>query len=368
MVRIKRNQRHSLAPEMLRLKTFGIWNGLSDVVRGGVGEYGSILPWHVNSIPRSTSQESYSLARKGDELEYALHFDFKASNNKAEYEALIAGIKMALDAGVENLIAYTDSQLITKQMEGEYEVKEERMEDYLQEIKALTGRLNDFQLHQIPRTENAKANYLAKLASSMINCSTRNITVRTLTKNSPEHNIMTIHGETDWRKPLLDYLEKDVLPPDEKEASRLKHRAARSTIGETPFNLVYGTDGVIPAEAGLETFRVQHYEPKNNDHLMRDNLDLIEELREDAQSRMERYKQRIIAACNRRVNKREFQVEDLVLRRAGATWPVRKLSPNWEGPFRVSRVIQFGAYELEDSEGRKLSRPWNICNLKKFFI
>ncbi|KAK4422100.1 hypothetical protein Salat_2161000 [Sesamum alatum] len=43
MSRIKRNQRHSLAPEMLRLKTFGIWNGLSDYVRGGVGEYGSIL-------------------------------------------------------------------------------------------------------------------------------------------------------------------------------------------------------------------------------------------------------------------------------------------------------------------------------------
>ncbi|KAL0374047.1 UNVERIFIED_CONTAM: hypothetical protein Sradi_3320400 [Sesamum radiatum] len=36
---------------------------------------------------------------KGDEVEYALHFDFKASNNEAEYEALIAGIKKALDAG-----------------------------------------------------------------------------------------------------------------------------------------------------------------------------------------------------------------------------------------------------------------------------
>ncbi|KAL0402033.1 UNVERIFIED_CONTAM: hypothetical protein Slati_4233200 [Sesamum latifolium] len=61
---------------------------------------------------------------EGDELEYALHFDFKASNNEAEYEALTAGIKMALDAGAENLIAYTDSQLVTKQMEGEDEVKE----------------------------------------------------------------------------------------------------------------------------------------------------------------------------------------------------------------------------------------------------
>ncbi|KAL0402164.1 UNVERIFIED_CONTAM: hypothetical protein Slati_4246300 [Sesamum latifolium] len=70
-----------------------------------------------------------------DELEYALRFDFKASNNETEYEAPIAGIRMALDAGARNLIAYSDSQLVTKQVEGEYEVKEERMKEYLQEIR-----------------------------------------------------------------------------------------------------------------------------------------------------------------------------------------------------------------------------------------
>ncbi|KAL0452895.1 UNVERIFIED_CONTAM: Retrovirus-related Pol polyprotein from transposon opus [Sesamum latifolium] len=120
---------------------------------------------------------------EGDELEYTLHFDFKTSNNEAEYEALIAGIKMALNAGAKDLIAYTDSQLVTKQVEGEYEVKEGRMKKYLQKINKLTSRMKSFQLHQIPRTENAKADYLARLASSMIDCSTRNITVRTLTKN-----------------------------------------------------------------------------------------------------------------------------------------------------------------------------------------
>ncbi|KAL0378896.1 UNVERIFIED_CONTAM: hypothetical protein Sradi_3195100 [Sesamum radiatum] len=141
----------------------------------------------------------------------------------------------------------------------------------------------------------------------------------------------------------------------------------RSTTGETPFNLVYGVDAVIPTEAGLETFRIQHYEPENNDHLMRASLDLIEELREDAQSLIERYKQRIITAYNRRVKKTEFQVGDLILRRIGATGPVGKLSPNLEGPYKINRVIKLGAYELEDTDGRKLFRPWNICNLKKYF-
>ncbi|KAL0378438.1 UNVERIFIED_CONTAM: Retrovirus-related Pol polyprotein from transposon [Sesamum radiatum] len=76
--------------------------------------------------------------------EYALHFDFKASNNEAEYEALTVGIKMALDAGAKNIIAYTDSQLVTKQMEGEYEVKEGRMKDYLQK----GGKIQDWCIEQ----------------------------------------------------------------------------------------------------------------------------------------------------------------------------------------------------------------------------
>ncbi|KAL0416155.1 UNVERIFIED_CONTAM: hypothetical protein Slati_3447400 [Sesamum latifolium] len=98
---------------------------------------------------------------KGDELEYALRFDFKASNNEAKYEALIADIRVALDAGARNLIAYCDSQLVTNQVEGVYEIKEDRMKEYLQEISKLTSQLKSFQLHQIPRTENTKVDYLA---------------------------------------------------------------------------------------------------------------------------------------------------------------------------------------------------------------
>ncbi|KAL0427536.1 UNVERIFIED_CONTAM: hypothetical protein Slati_2928400 [Sesamum latifolium] len=118
---------------------------------------------------------------------------------------------MALDAGAKNLIAYSDSQLVTKQVEGEYEVKEERMKEYLQEISELTSRLKSFQLHQIPRIENAKADYLARLASSLVNCNTRSITVRTLVKNSLKTDIATLQVETDWRKPLLDYLIEGIF-------------------------------------------------------------------------------------------------------------------------------------------------------------
>ncbi|KAL0405344.1 UNVERIFIED_CONTAM: hypothetical protein Slati_3848300 [Sesamum latifolium] len=48
----------------------------------------------------------------------------------------------------------------------------------------------------------------------------------------------------------------------------------------TPFNLVYGSEAVIPTEAELETFKIQHYEQKNCNNLLRANLDLIDEVRE----------------------------------------------------------------------------------------
>ncbi|KAL0370655.1 UNVERIFIED_CONTAM: hypothetical protein Sangu_0383600 [Sesamum angustifolium] len=64
---------------------------------------------------------------KGDELEYALCFNFKTSTNEVECETFIVGIRMALDVGAKSLIAYPDSQLMTNLVEGEYEVKEERM-------------------------------------------------------------------------------------------------------------------------------------------------------------------------------------------------------------------------------------------------
>ncbi|KAL0293991.1 UNVERIFIED_CONTAM: hypothetical protein Scaly_3131200 [Sesamum calycinum] len=65
----------------------------------------------------------------------------KASNNKAEYEALVIGMRMAHDVGARHLVAYSDSQLVVKQVEDTYEAKEENMIHYLQEIAELKTRL-----------------------------------------------------------------------------------------------------------------------------------------------------------------------------------------------------------------------------------
>ncbi|KAL0463395.1 UNVERIFIED_CONTAM: hypothetical protein Slati_0227100 [Sesamum latifolium] len=83
----------------------------------------------------------------------------------------------------------------------------------------------------------------------------------------------------------------------------------------------------------MPPYRVLHFSGENNTELLKENLDLIEELREKAFLHIQRYKNTIISVHNRRVKARGFQVGDLVLRRVG------KLDPNWEGPYKVSGVI-----------------------------
>ncbi|KAG7559454.1 Ribonuclease H-like superfamily [Arabidopsis thaliana x Arabidopsis arenosa] len=91
---------------------------------------------------------------------------FPASNNEAEYEALLAGLRLALAIGAEKLIAYCDSQLVVNQFAGDYEAKAPRMEAYLSAVKKLAGKFKEFELVRIPRGENTSADALAALAST----------------------------------------------------------------------------------------------------------------------------------------------------------------------------------------------------------
>ncbi|GKV47753.1 hypothetical protein SLEP1_g54620 [Rubroshorea leprosula] len=89
--------------------------------------------------------------------------------------------------------------------------------------------------------------------------------------------------------------------------------------GETPYHLAFGTEAVIPIEIGVPSFRVTHFNEGRNGQLLRENLDLLEDVREEAQLRTLVYKQKIANFYNKRVRPRTFKVGDLVLRKAGLT-------------------------------------------------
>uniref|UniRef100_A0A2N9FLD8 Uncharacterized protein n=1 Tax=Fagus sylvatica TaxID=28930 RepID=A0A2N9FLD8_FAGSY len=87
---------------------------------------------------------------------------FRATNNEAEYEALLAGLKLSKSMGIKALTIKSDSQLIVGQVKGEYEAKEDRMKKHLTAVKALLTHFEKVELLQIPREDNVAADRLAR--------------------------------------------------------------------------------------------------------------------------------------------------------------------------------------------------------------
>lgn len=87
-------------------------------------------------------------------LEQSFWLDFHASNNEAEYEALIAGLRLSHGLKIRNIHAYRDSQLVENQYNREYEARRERMGTYLKLVEDLSQDFDQLTLTRIPYTEN----------------------------------------------------------------------------------------------------------------------------------------------------------------------------------------------------------------------
>ena len=81
------------------------------------------------------------MSPEGDAIECMVRLDFPATNNESEYEALIAGLDLAKAAGAAKVVIHCDSQVITNQVNGDYECKGERMKRYLDQVKARMDNL-----------------------------------------------------------------------------------------------------------------------------------------------------------------------------------------------------------------------------------
>ncbi|KAK3027684.1 hypothetical protein RJ639_041394 [Escallonia herrerae] len=141
----------------------------------------------------------------------------------------------------------------------------------------------------------------------------------------------------------------------------------RNLTGETPFNLAFGTEALIPVEIGLPYLCLLTYDPNMNDEALRCNLDLLDEQRDRAQLRLAAYQQRVARYHDRRIRPLAFCIGDLVLRRVAASNPhdaIGKLSPNWEGPYRVTKYGGPRSYHLEHLDGKSIPRTWNATNLR----
>src|SRR6266540_5358212 len=101
----------------------------------------------------------------GERLKYILQIYFPASNNFAEYEALLHGLRIAISLGIRWLVVRGDSELVINQVQKEYSCTSTKMSAYCQEVRKLEGTFDELDLTHMLQNDNNEANELVKMGS-----------------------------------------------------------------------------------------------------------------------------------------------------------------------------------------------------------
>jgi ribonuclease HI len=191
----------------------------------------------------------------GKHLCYVLRLHFPASNNVAEYEALVNGLRIAIELVVRRLDARGDSQLVIDQVMKNSHCRDPKMEAYCDEVRCLEDKFYGLELNHVARRYNETADELAKIASGRTtvppNVFSRDIHqpfVKTDDTPEPEEALaqpegasaqpevssaaegktLRVEGERNgvtpnrnWQTTYLQYLHRGELPLDKAEARRL---------------------------------------------------------------------------------------------------------------------------------------------------
>ncbi|GKA62917.1 reverse transcriptase domain-containing protein [Tanacetum coccineum] len=165
---------------------------------------------------------------KGTEFTYALRFQFTASNNEAEYEALIAGLRIAVQIEVRHIQANVDSKLMANQVLGAYVAKEENIVKYLEKTNSLVSDFDSFSISHVSQSKNKKADALSKIASTSFAYLSKKVLVEILNEksiNGKEVAVVVEEEEPTWMTPIVEYPRDEILLEDIKDASKLHIKA-----------------------------------------------------------------------------------------------------------------------------------------------
>ncbi|VFQ69578.1 unnamed protein product [Cuscuta campestris] len=163
---------------------------------------------------------------------HAINFQFKVSNNEAEYEALLSGLRLILNLKAEYVRIRCDSRLVVSQIKGEFDTKEERMRLYKEAALELLKILKGYELVQIPRAENTEVDVLSKLSNDSPEHISKMAHIEDM--GSPSIHVQFISVVTKeasgWIAELIRYKKDGILPSDETAARLIKRRAPTYVI------------------------------------------------------------------------------------------------------------------------------------------
>ncbi|XP_057760072.1 uncharacterized protein LOC130980403 [Arachis stenosperma] len=188
---------------------------------------------HVDGASNREGSGAGVLLKEGDKViaEQSLQFRFNASNNQAEYEVLLVGLKLAQQLRIPQITVYCDSSLVVHQIKGEYQVKDHLLEKYWLITKDLISKFSKFDIIHVNREQNTRADVLSKLATTRQAENTPALCQLTLDKPSFEQDtILSIMQVPDWRTPFLNYINTGAIPDDEPNLPLFRRRASFYTI------------------------------------------------------------------------------------------------------------------------------------------
>nr|GEY58952.1 reverse transcriptase domain-containing protein [Tanacetum cinerariifolium] len=350
---------------------------------------------------------------EGVKFTYALRFQFAASNNEAEYEALVAGLRIATQMGVKNIQVNVNSKLVANQVLGTYVEKKDNMIKYLEIVKGLVNGFTTFSISQVPRSKNKQADALSKITSTSFAYLSKHVLVEVLEDKSIKEKEVAAVIEEDgptWMPQLVDCLKEGVLLEDNKEARKLHLKARQYKLREgvlyrrsflTPWLRCVGPlqadyvmreihEGSCSMHAGprsvvAKAIRLGYYWPtmhkdardmilKCNDCPFSEGLGKVKFLIVTMDYFTKWVEAKAVATITggqvKRVRGVAFKPGDFVYRSNDASHTVAggKLGPKWEGPYEMTEALGNRAYKLRCSDGTVLPRMWNVTNLKRCYL
>jgi ribonuclease HI len=186
------------------------------------------------------------ISPQGDHLKYVLQIHYKASNNGAEYEDLIHGLRIVVSLGIKRFIAYGDSKVVIDQVNKACDIKKDSLNAYCAEVRKLEAHFEGLEFHHISRDNNVAADVLSKLGSKralvpvgVFVQDLRKPSIRLLrdpetshsdTPHSGSRDVLMAEAEDDWHLDFITYIVEKCVPEDKVEREKIVRRSANYVV------------------------------------------------------------------------------------------------------------------------------------------
>nr|ABB46599.1 retrotransposon protein, putative, unclassified [Oryza sativa Japonica Group] len=327
------------------------------------------------------------ISPRGACFEFAYTIKPYATNNQAEYEAVLKGLQLLKEVQADTIEIMGDSLLVISQLAGEYEcmndtliVYNDKCQELMKEFRLVTLKhfvqehiIYRFGIPQTVTTDQGSifvSDEFVQFADSM---------GIKLLNSSPYYTQANGQAEAS-NKSLIKLIKRKISDYPRQWHTRLAEAlwsyrmACHGSTQVPPYKLVYGHEAVLPWEVRIDSRRTELQNDLTADeyyNLMADEREDLVQSRLRALAKVTKDKERVAWHYNKKVVPKDFSegelVWKLILSIGTRDSKFSKWSPNWEGPFQIHKVVSKGAYMLQGLDGEVYGRALNGKYLKKYY-